>query len=53
MSTMFEPVGGGIGVLPDPEYNNHVVTHHEADTSISFEYQYVCCGVSPYAATCL
>ncbi len=53
MSTMFELVGGGIGVLLDPEDNNHVVTNLEAGTSISFEYQYVCCGVSPYAATCL
>jgi hypothetical protein len=39
MSTMFELVGGGIGVMPDPEDNpdNHVITHHEAGTSISFE----------------
>ena len=39
MPAMFELVGGGIGVLPDPEENpdNHVVPHYEAGTSISFE----------------
>ena len=39
MSAMFELVGGGIGVMPDPEDNpdNHAVTHHEAGASISFE----------------
>lgn len=52
---MYELVDGVIGVLPDPEDNqdNPVFTHREAGTGISFEYQYICCGVSPYAATCL
>lgn len=33
MSTMFERVGGGIGVMPDPDDNsyNHVVTHYEVN----------------------
>jgi hypothetical protein len=36
---MFELIGGGTCVLPDPEDNpdNHMVTHHEAGASISFE----------------
>jgi hypothetical protein len=36
---MFELVGGGLGVMPDPADNpdNHVVPHHEAGTRISFE----------------
>jgi len=39
MSLMFNLVGGGIGVMPDPEDNpdNHLVPHHEAGTRISFE----------------
>ena len=39
MSSMFELVGGGIGVMPDPADNpdNHMVPHHEAGTRISFE----------------
>jgi hypothetical protein len=36
---MFELVGGGIGVMPDPadNPNNHVIPHHEGSTRISFE----------------
>src|SRR4051812_47009478 len=39
MPAMFELVGGGLGVMPDPEDNpdNHVVPHHEAGTRTSFE----------------
>ena len=39
MSSMFELVGGGLGVMPDPDDNpdNHVVPHHDAGTRISFE----------------
>lgn len=39
MSSIFELVGGGLGVMPDPADNpgNHVVPHHEAGTRISFE----------------
>lgn len=39
MSLMFELVGGGIGVMPDPADNagNHDVPHHDAGTRISFE----------------
>jgi hypothetical protein len=36
---MFDFIGGGIGVMPDPDDNpnNHVVPHHESGTRISFE----------------
>ena len=39
MSLIFELVGGGLGVMPDPADNpdNHVNPHHEAGTRISFE----------------
>ena len=39
MSSMFQLVGGGLGVMPDPDDNpdNHVVPHHDAGTRISFE----------------
>jgi hypothetical protein len=39
MAAMFELVGGGIGIMPDPEDNpdGHTVPHHEAATRISFE----------------
>ncbi|MGL3104652.1 hypothetical protein [Bradyrhizobium sp. BR 1432] len=38
MSAMFELIGGGIGVMPDPEDNEagHVVPHHESGTRVSF-----------------
>lgn len=39
MPAMFELVGGGVGVMPDPDDNpaGHVVPHHESGTRISFE----------------
>jgi hypothetical protein len=39
MSSTFELVCGGLGVMPDPDDNpdNHVVPHHDAGTRISFE----------------
>jgi hypothetical protein len=39
MTAMFEFVGGGIGVMPDPGDNpdTHVVPHHAAGTQISFQ----------------
>ncbi|WP_326533851.1 hypothetical protein [Pseudorhodoferax sp.] len=39
MSALFQLVGGGLGVMPDPADNpdNHVVPHHEAGTRVSFE----------------
>jgi hypothetical protein len=39
MSAMFQLIGGGIGVMPDPADNpgNHQVPHHNAGTLISFE----------------
>ena len=39
MSSMFNLVGGGIGVMPEPadNPNNHVNSNHEAGTRISFE----------------
>ena len=38
MSSMFELAGGGLGVMPDPNYNpdNHVVSIHDRGTRISF-----------------
>lgn len=39
MSLMFNLLGGGIGVMPDPEDNpdNRVVPRHDAGTRIIFE----------------
>lgn len=39
MSSMFNLVGGGLGVMPDPDDNpdNYVGPHHDAGTRISFE----------------
>ena len=39
MASIFELVGGGIGVMADPADNldNHQVPHHDAGTRISFE----------------
>jgi hypothetical protein len=39
MASMFQFVGGGVGVMPDPQDNpdGHVVPHHDAGTRISFE----------------
>lgn len=39
MAAMFQLVGGGIGVMPDPADNpdSHEVPHHESGTRISFE----------------
>jgi hypothetical protein len=39
MPALFQLVGGGIGVMPDPADNpsGHVVPHHDAGTRISFE----------------
>jgi hypothetical protein len=39
MSAMFQFVGGGIGVMPDPDDNaaGHVVPNHESGTRISVQ----------------
>jgi hypothetical protein len=39
MSAMFDLVGGGLGVMPDPDDNpdGHVVPHHDAGIKITFE----------------
>ena len=39
MAAMFQLVGGGIGVMPDPDDNpeNHNVPHREAGIKITFE----------------
>ena len=39
MPAMFQLIGGGVGVMPDPmdNPNGHVVPHHESGTRISFE----------------
>jgi hypothetical protein len=39
MAAMFQLVGGGVGVMPDPSDNpdNHQVPHHDAGLKITFE----------------
>lgn len=39
MAGLFELVGGGLGVMPDPDDNpaQHDVPHHESGTQVSFQ----------------
>lgn len=39
MGAMFQLVGGGVGVMPDPSDNadNHMVPHHDSGTRVTFE----------------